>query len=367
MEEQNEQALAPKSDDQYTENRIIVIGASAGGFNAIQKLISALPPGFPASIFIVWHMSPEIRGVLPLVLNKLNTVPASQAYDGEPILPNHIYVAAPDRHMILEKGRIRITKGPRENRFRPAVDPLFRSAAMEYGDRVIGVVLTGALDDGTSGLWTIQNKGGICIVQDPLEAEVPSMPKSAMKEVDVDYCQPLLSIADTLVQLSNDHLSDHKSSQGMQEEERTKLEVAIAAKTNALKAGILDYGRFSAFSCPDCHGVLSEYKEGDRARYRCHTGHAFSANGLLSALTENIEKDLYNAIRAMEESIVLLNMEGDNFAEKNNPHLAAVYFQKATEAEERLQLVRQAAFQNEQLSIGIVQNGLDPSGESPKS
>src|SRR5687768_2905429 len=152
---------------------IIVIGASAGGFEAIKKLVSGLPSDLQASVFIVWHMSPDVRGVLPQILNKLETLPAEHAVDKEPIVPNRIYVAQPNFHLLVERGRVRVTKGPKENRFRPAVDPLFRSAAYAYGSRVIGVILTGALDDGTSGLWTIKHLGGMAVVQDPEDAEVP--------------------------------------------------------------------------------------------------------------------------------------------------------------------------------------------------
>ncbi len=155
---------------------IIVIGASAGGFEALKKLVAGLPTDFSASIFVVWHMSPDVRGVLPQVLNRSKTVFAANAADGEAIEPNRIYVAPPDRHLLVERGIVRVKRGPKENRFRPAVDPLFRSAAYAYGTRVIGVVLSGALDDGTAGLWTIKQRGGLAVVQDPFDAEVPSMP-----------------------------------------------------------------------------------------------------------------------------------------------------------------------------------------------
>src|SRR4051794_5356893 len=136
-------------------------------------------------------MPPDVRGLLPAVLNKFETVPAANANDGEEIRPNRIYVAQPDRHLLIEDGHVRVTKGPKENRFRPAVDPLFRSAAYSHGPKVIGVVLSGALDDGTSGLWTVKHHGGIAIVQDPKDAEVPSMPENAAREVEVDYSVPV--------------------------------------------------------------------------------------------------------------------------------------------------------------------------------
>src|SRR5687768_9980752 len=166
---------------------IIVIGASAGGFDALKTLVSGLPPDLEASIFIVWHMAPDIRGVMPQVLNRINGIYAAHAYDNEAIKPNRIYVAPPDRHLLVEKDRVRVTRGPKENRFRPAVDPLFRSAAYAHKQQVIGVVLSGALDDGTAGLWTVKHCGGLAIVQEPLDAEVPSMPENALREVAADH------------------------------------------------------------------------------------------------------------------------------------------------------------------------------------
>jgi two-component system chemotaxis response regulator CheB len=170
------------------KRNIIVIGASAGGFDAIKRIVAQLPSDFDASIFIVWHMSPGIRGILPDVLNRLNTIAASNALDKEVIRANHIYVAPPDHHLLIEGNRLRVIKSPKENRFRPAINPLFRSAAQTYGKRVIGVILSGARDDGTAGLWRVKFDGGVSVVQDPADAEVPSMPESAMAEVQIDYC-----------------------------------------------------------------------------------------------------------------------------------------------------------------------------------
>ena len=179
MSEKNSTVTALNHSTGNTKHRIIVIGASAGGFEALKKIIRGLPADFNAPIFIVWHMSPDIPGVLPYVLSNQNTIVAAHAFNGEEIKPNRIYVARPDHHMLIEDGKVLITHGPKENRFRPAVDPLFRSAAYAYGNRVIGIILSGALDDGTAGLWTVKHYGGIAIVQDPKDAEVSSMPENA--------------------------------------------------------------------------------------------------------------------------------------------------------------------------------------------
>jgi two-component system chemotaxis response regulator CheB len=328
---------------------IIVIGASAGGFEALKSLADDLPKDLQASIFIVWHMSPDVRGVLPQVLNRAGTINAAHAYDNEPIKPNRIYVAPPDYHLLVERGRVRVTRGPKENRFRPAVDPLFRSAAYAYGSRVIGVILSGALDDGTSGLWTIKHRGGVAIVQDPSDAEVPSMPESALREVKVDYRVPVAEMADLLNRLSKEEVTEN-AEVIMEDDEKTKIEIRIAAEESAFESGFMKFGNFTPYTCPECHGVLSALKEGDRTRFRCHTGHAYSADSLLTTVTENIEDSLYDAIRGVEESIMLLNHIGDHYAEENQPKLAALYFKKAKEAEARVQLVRQTVLSHEQLS-----------------
>ena len=181
---------------------IIVMGASAGGLPALNGIIKQLPHDLNAAVFIVWHVSPHSRSMLPEILSRAGKLEVKHPADGESIQPGKIYVARPDRHLLLEAGRVRLTKGPKENRFRPAVDPLFRSAAYAYGARVVGVVLTGALDDGTAGLWAIKDRGGIAVVQDPAEAEQPSMPSSALNNVQVDYCLPISEIPPLMVTLT---------------------------------------------------------------------------------------------------------------------------------------------------------------------
>ncbi|AOM79638.1 chemotaxis protein CheB [Pedobacter steynii] len=328
------------------KRNIVVIGGSTGGFEAFKRIVQGLPPDLDASIFIVWHMSPNIRGILPEVLNKLNTIKAAHAYDNELIVSNRIYVAPPDHHLLIEEGRVRVTHGPKENRFRPAVDPLFRSAAYAYGKRVIGVVLSGGLDDGTAGLWRIKFSGGLAVVQDPNDAEVASMPENALREVEIDYCVALDDMPALLVKLSQEVIGSTE----IMKDEKTKIEINIAAEENALKQGSLNIGVLSPYTCPECHGVLSKIMDGDLSRFRCHTGHAYSADTLMASVTEKIEDSLYSAVRGMDESILLLNHIGDHYAEANQPKLAAVYFKKAKEAEGRSNLVRKAVHSHEQLS-----------------
>ncbi|MDQ3744203.1 MAG: chemotaxis protein CheB, partial [Acidobacteriota bacterium] len=276
---------------------IIVVGTSAGGIEALKTIAGGLPRDFPASVFVVLHTSPESPGILADILARAGALPASNAVDGERIQPGRIYVAPPDRHLIIEPNRVRLTRGPKENRFRPAVDPLFRSAAQVYGPRVVGVVLTGYLDDGTAGLWAVKRLGGTAVVQDPSDALVDSMPLSALHPVNVDYCVPLAEVAPLLVRLSGE-----AAEEGAREvPEETKIEVNIAKAANALNAGVLKLGEPSLYACPECHGVLLQLKEENRIRFRCHTGHAYSPESLIAEIDEAIEDSLWSALRSVEE------------------------------------------------------------------
>src|SRR5688572_28477079 len=206
---------------------IVVIGASAGGMEALQKLVSRLPADLPASLFVVWHLSPGLKSILPSVLSKAGALRAVHPEDGDRIEKGCIYVAPNDHHMLLEKGYIRITKGPKENRFRPAIDPLFRSAAYVYGPRTIGVVMTGALDDGTAGLWTIKLRGGTAIVQEPADALIRSMPLNALDNVEVDYKLPAAEIGELLGRLAREPARPAPQV-GAGEDEKTLHEIRIA-------------------------------------------------------------------------------------------------------------------------------------------
>lgn len=328
------------------KRNIIVIGASAGGFQAIQQLIAGLPPDLDVSIFIVWHLSPDVQGILPHALNRLKNMYAANAIDREPIKTRRIYVAPPDHHMMLEDGIVRISRGPKENRFRPAIDPLFRTAATVYGPRVIGVILSGGLDDGTAGLWMIKQMGGMAVVQDPDDAEVPSMPASALREVAVDYRLPLSGIPQVLASLAIEVVNPQPQDVSL----RISFENDIAKDNRPLNSHIMEFGELSPYTCPECHGVLTAIREDNRTRFRCHTGHAFSADSLLVGITQNIEDALWNAVRQVRESVMLLYHMGDHFAEDNKPALAAAYFKKAQEAEQRAELLLSAVQQHEPLS-----------------
>jgi two-component system chemotaxis response regulator CheB len=302
---------------------IVVIGASAGGMEALQKLVSRFPAGLQASVFIVWHLSPGAKTILPSVLSKAGPLPAAQPEDGDRIEPGRIYVAPNDHHMLLERGYIRVARGPKENRFRPAIDPLFRSAAYIYGPRVVGVVMTGALDDGTAGLWTIKLRGGTAIVQDPAEALIRSMPLSALDNVSVDHRLTAAEIGELIARLAREEApAPLRVPAG--EDEKTLHEVRIAKEREALEEDVLKFGELSPFTCPECHGVLTMLREGRIIRFRCHTGHAFSADTLLTRTARSSRRDC-----------------GTRCAPPT----------RRVEAHERLRPVREAAIDSEELDV----------------
>jgi len=312
--------------------RLIVIGASGGGIEALQRLVAALPPDFPAPVALVMHTAPQSPGVLPEILTRAGPLTAVSARNGERLRPGVIYVAPPDQHLLIEPGRARVTHGPRENRFRPAIDPLFRSAAQVYGPAAVGVILTGSLDDGTAGLWAIHKLGGITVVQDPRDALFPSMPQSAIDSVKVDHIVPLSDIAPLLVRLTAAPVEEERR---MEAPEPLEIEVKIAKEQDPLRAGVERIGEPSVIACPECLGVLRQWKEDERLRYRCHTGHAYSAESLLAEIGEAIENDMWNAIRSLQEGTILIRQLAEHNAVAHGAEAAAELPARADEFERR--------------------------------
>jgi two-component system, chemotaxis family, protein-glutamate methylesterase/glutaminase len=322
---------------------IVVIGASAGGMEALSRLARHLPATLPASVFVVWHMAADgYSSVLPRVLGQAGPLPAAHPHDREPIAHGRIYVAPPDHHMLLENGHVRIARGPRENRFRPAVDPLFRSAAYVYGPRVVGVVLTGALDDGTSGLWTIKMRGGTAIVQDPEEALHPSMPRNALRNVEVDHTAPLAEIAALIARLAQED-APHAPEIPMDDKQKLEAEIRLAEESSVPDHEAFQRGELSPFTCPECHGVLARMHEGSILRFRCHTGHAFTSESLLGALHEQVEQRVWDAVRAVDETAMLLEHLAQHLEQAGERDAARKCLDRAREARERSRPLREVA------------------------
>lgn len=282
---------------------IVVIGTSAGGLEALDDLIGQLPTDLPASIFIVQHMAPE--NTAEALLHRLGRHKAFKcklARDGEMFQSGRIYIARPDNHLLVKKKTLLVTKGARENRYRPAVDPLFRSAAVTHGSRVVGVVLTGMLDDGTAGLVAVKKCGGVTVVQDPKDAAYPEMPQSALNNFKIDHCVPLAEMGRLLEKLTHEVPGKSKP---IPQDIRTEAEIAERVLSDIAQVNTL--GSQVPYNCPNCGGVLWEMEHPDLQRFRCHTGHSFTATALLGSQSEKIEESLWVSLRMLEERRNLLN------------------------------------------------------------
>lgn len=325
-------SVLPKHD-------IVVVGTSAGGLQALRTLVRNLDDSLSAAVFIVMHVSPDYVSLLPQILGKTTRLHCAHAVNHEPIRSGRIYVATPDHHMVVETDHVRLTKGPKENRSRPAVDALFRSAAYVYGSRVIGIVLTGNLDDGTAGLWAIKDRGGIAMVQDPKEAQHPSMPLNAMQHVDIDFCLSIDRIAETLAKLTSEDVAVEE----LPMSKKLEIETKIALEHNPLESGVLNLGDPTLFTCPSCHGTLIGMKDGNVHRFRCHTGHAFSIQSLLAELNESSENYLWSAVRAFDEKLFLLKHLERHAREANHLKTAAYVSREVEESKRQQALLRDVA------------------------
>ena len=278
---------------------VIVIGASEGGVAALRLLAAGLPAGFPAAVFVVLHVGAH-KSELPELLSHAGKLPAVHPRTGDTIHAGHIYVAPPDHHLTVEPGYMRLTRGPRENWARPAIDPLFRSAALAYRADVIGVILTGALNDGTAGLFAIKESGGTTIVQDPDDAVNAAMPRSALAHVAIDHCLPLARLPQLLMRLVAD-----------------KADLASASRSNLATARgqhmTADYthARPVAITCPDCGGALRRTELGSLTQFRCHIGHVYTAEVMIEAQSLAVERSLETALRSLGERSELCRQMGE--------------------------------------------------------
>jgi len=316
---------------------IIVIGASYGGMGALSDIAKMLPRNLPAAVFVVLHLAPESPSALPGILSRAGPLPAFHGLNHASIEHGRIYVAPPDFHLLVKKGYMVVVRGPRENRHRPAVDPLFRSAAAAYGPRVVGVVLSGYLDDGMAGLGTIKQLGGVAVVQHPLDAVEASMPQNAINHVDVDHILPASKIAAVLEELARQEVSNpakfYVPEEMMKELKIEELDVRTLNDDNR-------YGEPSAFSCPECGGVLWEIQDGELTRFRCRVGHAFSPEGMQAEQNLALETALWTAIKTLEESATLLRRLARQARERGMNSLVARYEARISHAEEQASLIR---------------------------
>jgi two-component system chemotaxis response regulator CheB len=338
---------------------IIVVGASVGGVEALVMLVRNLPRNLPAAIFVVLHIPADSPSLLPEILGRAGPLEATQAKDNEEIIHGHIYIAPPNNHLLVEQGRVRVVHGPRENRHRPAVDPLFRSAAIAYGSRVTGVILTGALDDGTAGMLAVKRRGGIAIIQEPDEALYPSMPRSVEAHVDVDYILPVAEIGPLLNNLAREAGKASPKEEGgnpmaenlEKEVKQTELDVSEFTANE-------QSGKPSAFSCPECGGVLWEIQDGDLLRFRCRVGHAYSVESVLAGQDEALEDALWTAMKTLEENADLSRRLAKQAKERGSDWLAHRFESKLKDVNQRIDVIRKVLLKEDSI-ISDVTDDLD--------
>lgn len=311
----------------------IVIGASAGGVEALSTLIVGLPPDLPASVLIVLHIPETSSSALPAILNRCKTLPVRQATDGELLESGQVYVAHPGFHMLVKQDRVRLVAGPRENGSRPAIDPLFRTAARSRGPSVASVVLTGMLDDGSLGTASVRRHGGVTIAQDPETAFFPDMPRHAIENVGVHHVLPLEKIAEKLVQLVTQPGEVDWTAYDFTDPTEMTLDELHEIESR---------GKPSMFVCPECSGTLFELDEEGFAHYRCHVGHAYSTETLSSKQEENLEAAMWTALRTLEEHNILLSRMIHRTEQRGLGLSVANYQRKLTEGAEKARIIRQA-------------------------
>lgn len=316
-----------------TPNRVIVIGTSTGGLEALKAVLSGLPANFPGAVLVAMHVGSH-PSALPRLLGTNCALAVRHAQHLDRIEPGSILIAPPDKHLIVDGQQVRLSHGAKENHSRPAIDPLFRSAAMSFGSKTIGVILTGDLDDGTVGLQAIEAHGGQTIVQDPLDAVAPSMPLSAIEYVRVDFILPLAAISDTLVDLVQQSDLPEPATMGTEDKDASTQKSGASA-IESMQA----QGELSPFTCPECHGALwlmNPHPE----QYRCHTGHTYTAQTMAAAQDRGIEEAIWAAVRALNEKEALLNRFTQEANKHNRDAAASEYLKTAEQVRRNAEVLR---------------------------
>ena len=347
---------------------IVVIGASAGGMPPLEELLRGLPADLPAALFVVVHRSADADDeVMVWNLQRTTNLRCIVPVHGEAIRRGTVYVAPVDKHILLKEDRILVTRGPRENYYRPSIDTVFRSAAVAFGSRVIGIILSGMLQDGTAGMEAIKRCGGICLVQKPEDAQFPSMPRSVLTNLDVDY-----SVAISEMSIVLKDLVQRPADASREKPYDLLLEAGIAERytnnnlpnVNTMEieqtAKELDQvANRSPLSCPDCGGALWRMKEGSQERYRCHLGHAFNAESMLLRNRESLEETLWVALRTLEERRYVLVTLAQEMSERQ-PGKANAYQERADELTMHVERIRQVIMTFNGSNLKGEETGLNP-------
>jgi two-component system chemotaxis response regulator CheB len=334
---------AHRMEDQQplANHDLIVLGASAGGVDALVSLCRDLPADLPAAVMVVQHVSPTARSMLPEILGRAGPLPAVHAEDGAPIRPGRIHIAPPDLHLLVtpDGERMRLRRGPQENRTRPAIDPLFRSAAVARGPRAVGVVMSGLLDDGTAGLVAIKACGGISVVQDPADAAWPDMPRNALRGDSPDHCVPMSDMGALLTRLARS-----AAGPAIAPPPRIVTEARIAEQELATMATQTEpVGRPSRMSCPQCGGVLNEIEDEKTPRFRCQIGHAYGPESLALTQREALEGALAAAVRTHHDRQLLFRRMEEAARARGLHHSADRWRRAAEEAAHSAELISSAS------------------------
>lgn len=323
-----------------------MIGTSAGGRNALIELVSQFKTEMNAAFFIVMHLSKKgIDNFLVQQLQPFTPLACSIAKEGASIEAGHIYIAPSNGHLLIKKDQILIGHGPEESRWRPSIDVLFRSAAAAYSTRVIGIILTGLLNDGTSGMLAIKRSGGICIVQDPDEAEYPGMPLNVLNHMEADHCINLASMGGVLSGLLLRELAETAAPPDV------RAEAQIAEKTVVGYENVSFLGEKSIYACPDCGGGLWKIADDGFTRYRCHIGHSYVEKDLLFKQGENLESTLWLGLRMMEERSHLLNKIGNDHQKKGLSRIGSGYLESAKELQRHVDTLKEVLISAQKIAV----------------
>ena len=337
-----------------TYRDILVVGTSAGGVETLSRLVSKLSPDLPAAMFITMHFPAQGISVLPRILSRAGPLSALHPEDEDPIEYGRIYVAPPDRHLLIYREGMRLVRGPTENGNRPAIDPMFRSAAVAFGRQVIGVVLTGNLDDGTAGLLAIKRRNGLAVIQSPEDAMFPSMPASAMQNARADHVVPIDEMAALLERLVREPIPDAVPVRAFARDEDSRENAYSAFDLDMIENPEQHPGEPSTFGCPDCGGTLWRIRDGDLIRYRCRVGHGWTGEALIERQEASLDTALWTALRALEESVTLNNQLAGRFEKRGVAKMASRYRDNARLALERADVIRD-----------VIMSGQSPAPDQP--
>ena len=327
-------------------HEIVVIGASSGGLQVLTELVAGLPADLGAAVIIVMHLQPGFRSRLPEILTHHGPLRARHAMHGEPVVPGHIYVAPPDNHVVVRRGYLNVVRGAKENNHRPSVDVLFRTAATAYGPSVIGVVLTGALDCGTAGLLSIKARGGLAVVQDPASAQYPEMPESALRHVEADHVVPTRELAGLITRLVD--------------EPSGKAPAQLPGALREIEGDEL--GVSADIVCPLCHGKMTESELNGFQAFRCHVGHAFSLESVALEQAESVERALWAAARALQESSGLAG----RLAASTTGHMRERFLEKEQAQAQQADVIKRLLLSGGTLSESDVDDTAAPAPQEPQ-